>query len=113
MADNPATAPTPLLNQVKQLIMLSIGLKFAEKNELLGKLGTMNDEQLNELKGIFEAEKSRKDHIMKDFFAKHPELFPEYERLAQGRVNKIYSEVEAGEQEWVDSRMAELEQADF
>ncbi len=93
--------------------MLSIGLKFEEKNQLLGKVAAMSEEQLTELKGIFEAEKQRKDEIMQDFFSKNPELFPEYERLAQGRVNKIYSEVEAGEQEWVDSRMAELEQADF
>ena len=53
---------------VKQQIMLSIGLEFQQKDELIRKLPTLRDDQLQQLKALFEQEEDKKKEMLTRFF---------------------------------------------
>ena len=109
----PPSGSQELVKQVQQLIMLSIGLKFEEKDALIKKLPSLNDSQLTQLRGVFEEENTRKEEMLSDFFSKNPELYPEFERFSKDHVNAIYRDVEDGEKPNEASRMEELLQTSF
>lgn len=109
----PAVSKAELEIQVRQQIMLSIGLKFEEKEKLLNKLPTLTEEQLNQLKKVFDDESQRKEQMLGDFFAKNPQLFPEFERFSQNHVNHIYQDVEEGEKSAEVKRSEELLQINY
>ncbi|MDP2691788.1 MAG: hypothetical protein Q8O95_05300 [bacterium] len=108
-------APTreDLEKTVKQLIMLSIGLEFEEKDKLIRKLPSLTGEQLGQLKLAFDEENERKDQMLSDFFGKNPELFPEFERFSKDHVNSIFRNVEKGELVEEQQKMEKLLQSDF
>lgn len=99
---------TELERTVKQQIMLSIGLKFEEKDQLLNKLPSLSDEQLSQLKNVFDQEQQRKEKMLSDFFAKNPKLFPDFERFSQKHVGTIYHAVENEEKSAENKRAEEL-----
>ena len=110
--DAPAT-PTPsareeLEKNVKQLIMLSIGLKFEEKDDLIKKLPSLNEDQLKQLNSVFDQENKRKEEMLAEFFSQHPDLYPEFERFSKDHVSSIYRDVEEDEQTAEETKMQEL-----
>lgn len=110
MAENSAQTSTraELERTVKQQIMLSIGLKFEEKDQLLNKLPSLGEDKLSQLKNVFDQEQQRKEKMLGDFFAKNPKLFPDFERFAQKHVGSIYHAVENEEKSAEDKRAEEL-----
>jgi len=111
--DQPAvTTPTgareELQKNVKQQIMLSIGLNFEEKGELIEKLPSLSEDQLKQLSAVFDEENKRKEQLLGEFFSKHPDLYPEFERFSKDHVTKIYHNVEEDEKTSEESRMQEL-----
>lgn len=106
MAENSSRAE--LEKTVKQQIMLSIGLKFEEKDQLLNKLPSLSEDQLSQLKNVFDQEQQRKEQMLSDFFAKNPKLFPDFERFSQKHVGSIYHAVETEEKSAEDKRAEEL-----
>ncbi|MDP3975357.1 MAG: hypothetical protein Q8P95_00395 [bacterium] len=102
-----------LEREIKQMAMLSIGLKVEEKDQLIRTLPGLSDEQLSQLKSVFEQENQRKEKILSDFFSKNPQLFPEFERLTSQQVNSIYLEAETEEKAREEQRMQALLQAEF
>jgi hypothetical protein len=110
---NPAVSKAELEIQVRQQIMLSIGLKFEEKEKLLKKLPTLAEEQLHQLTKVFNDESQRKEQMLGDFFAKNPQLFPDFERFSQNHVNHIYHDVEEGEKSAEVKRSEELLQINY
>lgn len=102
-----------LEGQVRQQVLLSISLNFEEKGDLIKKLPTLSESQLNQLHQVFLNESQKKEEMLGDFFAKNPELFPEFERFSQNHVNRIYHEVEEGEKAAEEKRKEELLQTSF
>jgi len=98
MADTTPVEVKELMKVVKQQIMLSIGLSFEEKDKLIRKLPSLDDKKLAQLKAVFDEENKRKEEMLGDFFAKHPELYTEFERFSREHVDSIYDEVESGEE---------------
>jgi len=111
---NPApTNRADLEGQVRQMVLLSISLNFEEKGDLIKKLPSLTEPQLNQLHQVFLDESKKKEEVLGDFFAKNPELFPEFERFSQNHVNGIYREVEEGEKDGEVKRSEELLQVNF
>ena len=108
MANAAPEARTELEKTVKQQILLSIGLPFDEKGDLIKKLPSLNEAQLIQLKKVFDDESQRKEKLLTDFFDKNPQLFPEYQHFAQQHVNSIYHDVEEGEKNTEQKRQEEL-----
>ena len=110
MAENSSSSSTrtELEKDVKQQIMLSIGLKFEEKDKLLSKLPSLSQDQLQQLKNVFDQESQRKEQMLGDFFAKNPKLFPDFERFSQKHVGSIYHAVENEEKSAEEKRAEEL-----
>jgi len=96
---------------VKQQIMLSIGLDFEKKDALLKKLKSLSEDQLMKLKDVFDEENKRKEKLLTDFFAKNPQLYPDYERFSREHVNSIYAEVERDEKDHENARLEEIIQS--
>lgn len=99
--------------QVRQQVLLSISLNFEEKGDVIKKLPSLSEAQLNQLHQVFVNESKQKETLLGDFFAKNPELFPEFERFSQNHVNRIYHEVEEGEKAAEEQRKQELLQTSF
>lgn len=102
-----------LMKQLQQLITLSIGLKFEEKDQLMGKLPALSDAQLQQLIQVFEQEKTRKEQLLSEFFSKNPQLYHQFERFSQEHVNEIYEKVEDEEQGQEQADMEALLQTSF
>ena len=114
MADTPSPLTREeLTQQLKHLITLSIGLKFEQKGELIGRLESLSDAQLQQLVQVFEQEKARKEQLLSDFFQKNPQLYQEFERFSQHHVDQIYREVEEGELSQEQQQMENLLQTTF
>lgn len=97
-----------LIKAVKQLILLSIGLKFEEKGKLITKLPQLSEEKLMKLKQVFEDENKRKQELLTEFFTEHPELYADFERFSKEHVDTIYRDVEQGEAGVEEAKMEEL-----
>jgi len=108
-----ASPRADLEGEVRQRVLLSISLNFEEKGDLIKKLPTLTEAQLNQLHLVFLEESKKKEELLGDFFAKNPELFPEFERFSQNHVNGIYHEVEQGEKAAEVKRSEELLQVNF
>lgn len=108
MADSVPQNRAELEKIVKQQILLSIALPFEEKGDLVMKLPSLNESQLNQLKKVFDDETMKKEKLLTDFFEKNPSLFPEYQHFAQKHVNDIYHDVEEGEKGTEVERQQEL-----
>lgn len=108
MAESAPQTRAELEKIVKQQILLSIGLKFEEKDELMKKIPSLNETQLSQLKKVFDDESQRKEQMLNEFFAKNPELFPEYEHFAQKHISSIYHGVEMEEKATEERRSQEL-----
>lgn len=106
-------ASNQLQQQVKQAAMLSVGLSFEEKGKLVQKLPELNEEQLRKLLQLFEDEQAHKQKVLGQFFATHPQLYPEFERLSQQHVDTIYSEVEQDELAEEKAKMDQLLQVSY
>lgn len=102
-----------LEENVRHRVMLSISLSFEEKGDLIKKLPSLSDAQLNQLNQVFLEESKKKEEMLSEFFAKNPELFPEFERFSQHHVNQIYHDVEEGEKAAEIKRTTELLQVNF
>ena len=63
----PAPTQNPLAEQIKGLINSTTVLNEAEKKYWLDLLPTMNEEQLNQLKGILESEQKKMQDIDKKY----------------------------------------------
>ena len=119
MAKDTSTSPkasstrADLENSVKQMIMFSIGLEFGEKDELIRKLQSLTEAQLRALEQVFEKEHQQKETLLADFFAKNPELLPEFERFSKNHVHSIYSGVEREEKKEEEQKIGELLQSSF
>lgn len=106
--NQPPSSNQELIKEVKQLILLSIGLKFEEKGALIMKLQSFSEEKLNRLKQVFEEENQRKQELLGKFFQEHPELFADFERFSKQHVDSIYEEVEQSELGTEEERMKQL-----
>lgn len=93
--------------------MLSIGLKFEEKDQLIRRLPSLTDQQIQELHDVFNEETKRKQDMLTAFFNDHPELYPEFERFSKDHVSSIYRNVEEKEKGGEENRMQELLTATF
>ena len=104
------TAPTREQQEklVKQLIMLSMGLKYEEKEKLLSNIKTYSDEQLQQLQAVFDEENKRKQDMLSTFFEEYPDLYPEFERFSKDHVSGIYREVESDELQEDEQKMNQL-----
>jgi hypothetical protein len=103
-----AVVNTELIKAVKQLILLSVGLKFEEKGKLITKLTEFSEEKLMKLKQVFEDENVRKQELLTDFFTKNPDLYADFERFSKEHVDTIYRDVEQGELGVEEAKMEEL-----
>lgn len=106
--NQPPSSNQELIKEVKQLILLSIGLKFEEKGALIMKLQSFSEEKLNRLKQVFEEENQRKQELLGKFFQEHPELYADFERFSKQHVDSIYEEVEQSELGAEETRMKQL-----
>jgi hypothetical protein len=102
-----------LIKAVKQLILLSISLKFEEKGKLITRLPELSEEKLLKLKKVFEDENARKQELLTEFFTEHPELYADFERFSKEHVDTIYRDVEQGELGVEETKMEELLQVSF
>ncbi len=107
------TVDEKLIKAVKQLILLSVGLKFEEKGKLITRLPELSQEKLMKLKQVFEDENHRKQELLTQFFTEHPELYADFERFSKEHVDNIYHDVEEGELGVEETKMEELLQASF
>ena len=110
MAENSlqASSRAELEKTLKQQIMLSIGLKFEEKDQLLSKLPSLSEDKLSQLNNVFDQEQQRKEKMLSDFFARNPKLFPDFERFSKKHVGAIYLAVENEEKVTEEKRAEEL-----
>lgn len=108
-----SSARDELQKAIKHQIMMSIGLEYEEKGELIQKLPTLSETQLKQLKEVFEEEEKKKEEILQDLFTKNPELYPEFEKFSKDHVNSIYHDVENEELVQEEKRMEEILQVTF
>jgi hypothetical protein len=86
-----------LIEQVADLIELSLSLTVEQKDWLQDRLPSLSGDQLEKLVDIFESENERKNDLLKNFFEKHPELYDRYNRDTRDTVSSAYRDIERQE----------------
>lgn len=90
------------IDDLKQLILLSISLKQSEKDYLINLIPTLDKWTLSKMYKLFKQDLEAKNKILKDEFIKSPNKAQDYEEKIRKIVNHSFTQSEKIEQELED-----------
>jgi len=97
-----------LIDDVQNLVLFSFSLTPERKNEIIARLPELSEEQLTQLKGVFEEEEKRKNAIIQKAVKKNPELASKIEFMVKNNMQELYDQLESAEKPLEEAQLDEI-----